>query len=109
MLCAVKESEDSVYAKKAGRKNGGAAEAIFHLSSRFEWSALCPSGVIPMERIFSTHSVANWKGCRAGVNVVEKQKSVVLIRTYVPDRPANKLMAVSWCSLLYYTILKLHR
>ena len=99
--------EVSVLAKKAGRKNGGAAQAIFHLGSRFQWSALCPSVVTPMEKIFSV--VANWMGPRAGVNVVEKQKSVVLIRTRAPDCPANKLMAVSWCSLLYCTILKLCR
>ena len=69
----VKESEVSVFAKKADRENGGAAQAIFHLGSRFEWSALCPTGVTPMERIFNTHSVANWMAPRAGVNVVEKQ------------------------------------
>jgi hypothetical protein len=89
MLSTVKESEVSVFTKKAGRKNGGAAQAILHLSSRFQWSALYPSGVTPMERIFSTHSVANWMGPRAGVDVVEKQKSVVLIRTRVPYRPAQ--------------------
>jgi len=46
-------------------------------------------------------------GPRAGVNVVEKQKSVVLIRTHIPDRPAHKLTAVSWLSLFYCRILKL--
>jgi hypothetical protein len=79
---------------KAYGENGGAAPAIFHLSSRFEWSTLCPSGVTPTERIFGTHSVVNWMGPRAGVNVLEKQKSVVLIRTSIPDCPAHQLVAV---------------
>jgi hypothetical protein len=82
-----------VFAMKAYRKNGVAAPANFHLSSRFERSTLCPSGVTPTERIFSTHSLANWTGCRAGVNVLEKQKSV-LIRTCIPDCPTHQLMAV---------------
>jgi hypothetical protein len=55
-----------------------------------------------MERIFSAHSVANWMGPRAGVNVAEKKKSVVLFRTGIPYQPARKLTAVSW--LLYYTV-----
>lgn len=93
--------------KKADREKGVAAQAVFHLSSRFEWSALRPIGVTPMERIFSTYSVANWMGPRAGVNVEEKQTSVVLIRTRIQDRPAHKLTSVSWLSLLYCTILKL--